>query len=66
MMELTERKLLLLKAAVKCKISMCNLSKSSMTSSLKIGLGSLTDIHKCSDDIKELEDLLAELESIEL
>ncbi len=64
-MELTERKLLLLKAAVKCRVSMLNLSKSSMTSSFKIGLGSLDDVHKCSDDIKEYEELLAELEWIE-
>lgn len=65
-MELTERKLLLLKAGIKSKISLCNLSKSSMTSSFKIGLGSLDDVHKCSDDIKEYEELLAELEWIEL
>lgn len=64
-MELNSRHKQIIKESIKTRIACLTWSKACMTSSFKIGLGSLDDVHKCSDDINEYEELLDELEWIE-
>lgn len=63
---MTAKKIEILKAALKTRIACLNLTKSSMESTFRIGIGNLEDLQQCGTQIKEAEDLLAEFEKINL
>ena len=54
----------ILKAALKTRIACLTLTKSSMESTFRIGIGSLEDLQRCGTQIKDAEDLLLELDEV--
>lgn len=65
-MELNSRQKQIIKESIKTRIACLNWSKSCMESSFKIGLGSLSDLHRCIRDIEESEQLMIDLDEPEV